>query len=119
MDPVRSEWCAKMIVAKISVDVSEQNRSSKLNGKGTSPMPYNQWIENGWASGIQEPTNNKNQAGVIVVKESCVRRLDGSHRLWIAECANIGDKNFRKKAEKSGVKSEFIEDCVRNLLKLE
>ena len=61
----------KMVLAKISADTSEQNRSSKWNVKGTGPIPYNQQIENGWASGIQEPTNKKSQAGVIVVKESC------------------------------------------------
>ena len=70
-----------MVLAKISVDVSEQNRSSKWNGKGTGPIPYNQQIENGWASRIQEPTNKKSQAGVIVVKESCVGKLDSSCKM--------------------------------------
>ena len=67
---ILSDWggVQKMVLAKISVDALEQNRSSKWNGKGTGPIPYNQWIENGWASGIQEPTNKKSQAGVIVVK---------------------------------------------------
>ena len=30
----------KMVLAKISADMSEQNRSSKWNGKGTGPILY-------------------------------------------------------------------------------
>jgi hypothetical protein len=43
-----------------SADASEQKQIKQAERKKVlAQYPVNQWIVNGWASGIQEPTNKK------------------------------------------------------------
>ena len=58
-NPDRSRGCKIDSLSRKFCGRVGANRSSHRNGRGTDPIPYNQQIENGRVSGIQEPNRQE------------------------------------------------------------